>query len=242
MAIGKERYKKNVIYTGGAPSIRKGYGTMYLMDEDGLMYYYDYVSPWQGESRDQFMHDVMVHCTEYDGRMRISFIFASNMIHYLTKIVSPQFLGMDAELPPLPKENADGLTEDASGMEEGMADSDAPGFYTDTDMEMFAGEDGGMFNGSAVGIDPFAEDGIDAFPGSAPPATVSPMAGTENVTHEAVGSVESIADTPIPFELWLFSIKKLGQNFAAAQQNFDLRSDEEKEALMQEYNQTFGLG
>ena len=67
------------------------------------------------------------------------------------------------------------------------------------------------------------------------------LKGTESVPHEAVGSVESIADTPIPFELWLFSIKKMGQNFAAANEHFERLSDEEKAALMEEYNQTFGL-
>lgn len=213
MTIGKERHTKNVIYVGGAPSVKPGYGIMYLLGPR-MMYYYEYVLPKLGQSRDAFMTAVMNHCTEYDGKMRISFVFGTNIIHTLTPIVNPHFIGMDAELPPFIDEDdaldeANAENEEGEG-EEGMED----GYF----------EDGGMEDGA------WEEEG-----------GVRPLAGTENVPHEAIGSVESIADTPIPFELWLFSIKKLGQNFAAATQNFERLSDEEKEALMAEYNATFGF-
>ena len=191
MSIGKERYTKNVIYVGGAQSTKPGYGVMYLLGNE-MMYYYEYVLPKGGVSRDAFMSDVMTHCLEYDGKMRVSFIFASNIIHSLTQIMNPSFIGMDRDLPPLP--------EDLEDAEEGAEDA--------------AAED-------------VAEGGV------------RPLAGTENVPHEAIGSVDEIADTPIPFELWLFSIKKLGQNFMAATQNFERLDPAEQDALMKEYSDTF---
>ena len=218
MAIGKERYTKNVVYVGGAPSTMEGYGTMFLYDQKSMMmYYYEYVAPVGRENRDQFMVDVMMHYAAYDGKMRISFVFANNIVHSLSKIVHPVFLGMNAELDPLPEDLED--EEEALSAEEDFDPAymkdDSPG---DGPPEM-------------IGVDPYAEDA----------GVVRPLAGTENVTHEAVGSVESIADTPIPFELWLFSIKKMGQNFAAANEAYERCTEEEKEALQAEYNATFGF-
>ncbi|MBR0163845.1 MAG: hypothetical protein IJQ12_04140 [Lachnospiraceae bacterium] len=223
MAIGKERYTKNVIYVGGAPSTKEGYGVMFLYDyKNNMMYYYEYVAPVGGENRDQFMVDVMTHYAVLDGRMRISFVFANNIVHSLSQIVHPQFLGMDQELEP---------------MEEDLQEEGIPGEEGEIPEDEWTGEEiaaGGFLYDDAPamqGVDPFAEDA----------GGVTPLAGTENVTHEAIGSVESIADTPIPFELWLFSIKKMGQNFAAANEAFERLGDEDKAALMQEYNETFGF-
>ena len=207
MAAGKERYFKNVMLMGTSPSMKEGYGTMFLLG-NGMMYYYDYVVPVNGENRDQFMIDVLTHYTQLDGIMRISFVFASNIIHSLSQIVYPKFLGMDKELEP--------LEEDLAAAQQG---GEEPPEGEGAAEEAYADEDAGASS----------------------PGTVTPLAGTENVTHEAIGSVEAIADTPIPFELWLFSIKKLGQNFAAASQNYERLSDEEKEALQNEYNATFGF-
>lgn len=220
MAVGKERYTKNVVYVGGAPSLLEGYGTMFLYDQkEMMMYYYEYVAPVGGENRDQFMVDVMMHYALYDGKMRISFVFANNIVHSLSKIVHPIFLGMNQELEPLPED----LPEEGEGEFAGEEDFD-PSYMKDDS------PDGGP--PEMIGVDPFAEEGSGG---------LRPLAGTENVTHEAVGSVESIADTPIPFELWLFSIKKMGQNFAAANEAFDRLSEEDKEALHAEYNATFGF-
>ena len=220
MAIGKERYTRNVVYVGGGPSLDQGHGIMYLLGEDGMMYYYDYPAPDGNEIRDQFMKDVMINCQTFDGRMRISFVFATNIIHTLTQIVHPTFLGMDAELPPLP--GAEGEEEDT---EDGAFDEEETGVPEEDEDDSSPWGRGGSFGGAVVTQDD--------------PSIA--LKGTESVPHEAVGSVESIADTPIPFELWLFSIKKMGQNFAAANEHFERLSDEEQAALMEEYNRTFGL-
>ena len=223
MAIGKERYTKNVIYVGGAPSTKEGYGVMFLYDvTDMMMYYYEYVAPVGGESRDQFMVDVMMHHAAYDGKMRVSFVFANNIIHTLSQIVTPFFLGMDAELEPLDEQAEEDAPDEANEAWSGEEDFDAGMHFTDGDPP------------EMMGIDPFAEKEEET-------GGVIPLAGTENVTHEAIGSVESIADTPIPFELWLFSIKKMGQNFAAANEAFARLSEEDQEALHEEYNATFGF-
>ena len=224
MAIGKERYTRNVIYVGGGPSLDQGHGIMYLLGEDGMMYYYDYPSPDGNEIRDQFMKDVMMNWQTYDGRMRSSFVFATNIIHTLTQIVHPTFLGMDAELEPLPGADGEEDTEDDAGEDASFDDAGEETPDEDDDDSSPWGR-GGSFGGAVV-----TEDD---------PSIA--LKGTESVPHEAVGSVESIADTPIPFELWLFSIKKMGQNFAAANEHFERLSDEEKAALMEEYNRTFGL-
>lgn len=227
MAIGKERYTRNVVYVGGGPSLDQGHGIMYLLGEDGMMYYYDYAAPDGNEIRDQFMKDVMINCQTFDGRMRISFVFATNIIHTLTQIVHPTFLGMDAELPPLPRdgdEEEDEAPEDF-GDGDGFAGEDADGIPEEDEDDASPWGRGGSFGGAVVTQDD--------------PSIA--LKGTESVPHEAVGSVESIADTPIPFELWLFSIKKMGQNFAAANEHFARLSEEEQAALTEEYNRTFGL-
>lgn len=240
MSIGKERYEKNVVYINAAPSIHQGYMYLYLLGEEGMMYYYEFVAPENNEPvRDMFVREILSHCMYMDGKMRVSFVFAANIIHSLTEIVHPQFLGMDAELESLDGEEAE---EDAAP-EEDMHDD---GFADD-----------GGFSDDEYASDPvaddigLAEDDDDGSPwgrgGSFGGAVVTQddpsiaLAGTESVPHEAVGSVDQIADTPIPFELWLFSIKKLGQNFAAASEHYERLSPEEQEALHAEYNATFGL-
>ena len=232
MGVGKERYEKNVVYVGAFPSIHEGYGYLYILGEEGMMYYYEFAKSDSGDIRDLFVRQIMSHCMMADGKMRISFVFASNIIHTLTQIVHPQFLGMDAEMEPL----------------DGYEEEEEEGGYAEEDM---IPEDAGFITDDAVDDIGMEEDDDDGSPwgrgGSFGGAVVTQddpsiaLAGTESVPHEAVGSVDQIADTPIPFELWLFSIKKMGQNFAAATQNFERLSDEEKEALQAEYNATFGL-
>ena len=214
MAVGKERYEKNVVYVGAFPSIHEGYGYLYVLGEEGMMYYYEYPLQDNGDIRDLFVRQIMSNCMMADGKMRISFVFATNIIHTLSEIVHPHFIGMDMELEPL-----DGAEEE----EEADAPDEAGGSSDDDDDSPWGR--GGSFGGAVVTQDD--------------PSIA--LAGTESVPHEAVGSVDQIADTPIPFELWLFSIKKMGQNFAAASQNFERLSDGEKEALQAEYNATFGL-
>lgn len=238
MAIGKERYEKNVVYINAAPSIHQGYMYLYLLGEEGMMYYYEFVAPENNEPvRDMFVREILSHCMYMDGKMRVSFVFAANIIHSLTEIVHPQFLGMDAELEPLDGEEDE---EDSGQAESAMEEPTGTDAFSDDeyaadpmadDIGLADDDDdspwgrGGSFGGAVVTQDD--------------PSIA--LAGTESVPHEAVGSVDQIADTPIPFELWLFSIKKLGQNFAAASEHYGRLSPEEQEALHAEYNATFGL-
>ena len=233
MAVGKERYEKNVLCVGMAPSIHEGYGYLYLLGQEGMMYYYEYAKQENGDVRDLFVREVMAHCMTLDGVMRISFVFATNIIHSLSQIVHPHLIGMNAELDPLEgseEEEEKGKQSKASEDEDLAEDADIPddfGFPDDEPEE----EDnspwgrGGSFGGAVVTQDD--------------PSIA--LAGTESVPHEAVGSVDQIADTPIPFELWLFSIKKLGQNMVAATEHYERMDDAQKEELQQEYNATFGL-
>ena len=236
MSVGKERYEKNVVCIGMAPSIHEGYGYLYLLGEEGMMYYYEYAKQENGDVRDLFVREVMAHCMLLDGKMRISFVFATNIIHTLSQIVYPHLIGMNAELEPLDGYEEEDGEEARSGGPAGEDDGipDDAGFLPDAGEDIGLEEDdddsspwgrGGSFGGAVVTQDD--------------PSIA--LAGTESVPHEAVGSVDQIADTPIPFELWLFSIKKMGQNFAAATEHFERLSDEEKEALQAEYNATFGL-
>ena len=236
MAVGKERYIKNVVYVGAFPSIHEGYGYLYLLSEEGMMFYYEYALRDNGDIRDMFVREILSHCMYEDGKMRISYVFATNIIHSLSEIVHPHFIGMNAQLEPLDAEEGD---EDAAPAQEDIPED--AGFFDDE----YNTDD------SSLEFDDIGLDDDDTSPwgrgGSFGGAVVTQddpsiaLAGTESVPHEAVGSVDQIADTPIPFELWLFSIKKLGQNMEAATQHFERLSDEEKEALLQEYNATFGL-